>query len=94
MRFWEPQRPSRVVAHVHDITKLVLRGMSLSLQEATVNAILQRAANRQGGLAAAAAARNAAADAATPQNNDYHKNSFKCSKCHRVGACLSASYIA
>lgn len=49
-----------------------------------MNAILQRAANRQGGLAAAAAARNAPGETSTPQNNDYHKNSFKCSKCHRV----------
>ena len=46
--------------------------------------ILQRAANRQGGLAAAAAARSAAAEGdGGPQ---LHKNSFKCSKCHRVGA--------
>ncbi|BDA50716.1 probable tyrosine-protein kinase BAZ1B at N-terminal half [Coccomyxa sp. Obi] len=64
--------------------RFALRALRPDLEEATVNAILQRAANRQGGLAAAAAARNAAADASTPQNNDYHKNSFKCSKCHRT----------
>ena len=72
-----------------------------------MNAILQRAANRQGGLAAAAAARNAPGETSTPQNNDYHKNSFKCSKCHRVragsvlppgavscGRCISSSSIS
>ena len=42
--------------------------------------ILQRAANRQGGLAAAAAAH------AVPGGPQLHRNSFKCSKCHRVGA--------
>ena len=48
-----------------------------------MSVILQRAANRQGGLAAAAATRNATAEGTGhPQ---LHKNSFKCSKCHRVG---------
>jgi len=45
--------------------------------------ILQRAANRQGGLAAAAATRVANAEGASGQPQ-LHKNSFKCSKCHRV----------
>lgn len=58
-----------------------------------MSVILQRAANRQGGLAAAAAARSAAAEGDGPQ---LHKNSFKCSKCHRVrfrlhSACACAS---
>lgn len=48
-----------------------------------MSVILQRAANRQGGLAAAAAARSAAAADADGQPQ-LHKNSFKCSKCHRV----------
>lgn len=55
-------------------------------QEATTNAILARAANRQGGLAAAAATRNEKGEASAAPSSDHHKNSFKCSKCHRVCA--------
>ena len=66
----------------------MMTSMMCSMQEEAVSVILQRAANRQGGLAAAAATRNATAEGnGQPQ---LHKNSFKCSKCHRVG--LSAIF--